>query len=290
MYEKNDALKSPMNPNIPIWRYMDFAKFVSLLHRRAIFFTSVSRLVMSDPYEGVLTRPDATFRYTLSDIQQSLEGQDVPMSSAETLLGILNRQKDDELSRISIWQQSMLVSCWHMNEFESAAMWRLYSLNDSGIAIKSTFSRLSESFIYNESSPVMGTISKPLPVYLGEVEYLDYENDHISSRNAFLQFMSKRKSFAHERELRAITWIPYYLTEDNKNYEFDIHSNLVAEFKTNYGLYFPIDLPKLIEQVFIAPTAPKWVMSVVQSVLEKYAIDREVIQSDLLARPQYYSI
>jgi hypothetical protein len=41
--------------------------------------------------------------------------------------------------------KSTLVNCWHQNEFESEAMWRLYSENHKGIAIQTTFQDLVDS-------------------------------------------------------------------------------------------------------------------------------------------------
>src|SRR6202040_560368 len=36
------------------------------------------------------------------------------------------------------------VNCWHMNEYESDAMWRLYSTANETICVQSTFKRLAE--------------------------------------------------------------------------------------------------------------------------------------------------
>ena len=38
------------------------------------------------------------------------------------------------------------VSCWHMGEFESEAMWRLYARERDGIAIKTVFARFKDAF------------------------------------------------------------------------------------------------------------------------------------------------
>jgi hypothetical protein len=34
------------------------------------------------------------------------------------------------------------VSCWHMSEYESDAMWKLYGASNNCVAIRSTFARL----------------------------------------------------------------------------------------------------------------------------------------------------
>ncbi len=40
----------PENPDIPVWRYMDFTKLVSLLQHEGLFFPTVAAL--DDPFEG----------------------------------------------------------------------------------------------------------------------------------------------------------------------------------------------------------------------------------------------
>ena len=47
----------PTNLNERIWRYMDFAKFVSLLSRRELYFCNLEVLAATDPHEGMLSNP-----------------------------------------------------------------------------------------------------------------------------------------------------------------------------------------------------------------------------------------
>ena len=43
-------------------------------------------------------------------------------------------------------RKSYYVNCWHLNGYESAAMWQLYSRNDEGIALVARQSALDEAF------------------------------------------------------------------------------------------------------------------------------------------------
>ena len=45
-----------------------------------------------------------------------------------------------------------LVNCWHENQDESDAMWKLYSGVEDGIAIKTDFQSLSKSLPGQSSS------------------------------------------------------------------------------------------------------------------------------------------
>jgi hypothetical protein len=51
---------------------------------------------------------------------------------------------------------SYFVNCWHMNEHESAAMWRLYSQADEAICVQSTFARLADAVQLVFRDPVAG--------------------------------------------------------------------------------------------------------------------------------------
>jgi hypothetical protein len=44
----------PTNEDIPIWRYMDLGKYLSMLDCRCLFFARATRL--NDPFEGSTTK------------------------------------------------------------------------------------------------------------------------------------------------------------------------------------------------------------------------------------------
>jgi len=43
------------------------------------------------------------------------------------------------------WPKFNAINCWHMNDHESAAMWKLYLKSDEGIAIQSTYRKLKDA-------------------------------------------------------------------------------------------------------------------------------------------------
>lgn len=55
-----------------------------------------------------------------------------------------------------------------MNDYESAAMWKLFLKTNEGVAIQTTYGRLFDSLD-----------KLPKPVYVSTVKYIDYENDII---------------------------------------------------------------------------------------------------------------
>jgi hypothetical protein len=180
---QHESFGLPTNKDIPIWRYMDLAKYLSMLDRRRLFFARAT--LLDDPFEGSSTKMMVSAREYVRANRETdpalAEYKDMP-EAVFTQMGDIFRQS----------VQSYLISCWHMNEHESAAMWKLYSSSNEAVCIRSTYRRLRRCL--------------PQCVFVGEVSYIDYETEGFSPRNVFNAIMHKRLSFAHERELRAIFW------------------------------------------------------------------------------------
>lgn len=237
MYKPHPSFTVPEDENTKIWRYIDFTKFVSLLDQQALFFPRVTKL--EDKYEGLYPK-------MFTDVNAEMYSS-VPTEYREQVLKtFLNESK-----RI---RNFMLVSCWHINDHESAAMWKMYLKSDEGIAIQSTYKRLRDSFNgYKEQD-----------VYIGKVNYIDYEKEKIPPDNALQAYMHKRKSFEYEKELRVL------VTE---------FSDWEQKEPTDTGRFIPVDLNEIIETVYVCPQAPPWFADLVKSVVTKYGLDKEVLGS-----------
>ena len=110
-----------------------------------------------------------------------------------------------------------------------------------------------------------------------------------------------RKFFPPKRELRLVHWDLEVQEKVNticrklSSHTFDhlyrristpINWNLVEEeaarvpFKS--GLYVPVNLERLVDEIYVSPTSAGWFREVVQSVCERYEFPKIPIQSDLL--------
>jgi hypothetical protein len=116
------AFKAPSNPDIKIWRYMDFTKFVSILQQKGLFFPVVSEL--EDQFEGSFSKANKLLRPLFRKHDPSSAGH-----------------RSETIKSLRDWT---VVSCWHMNEQESAAMWNLYARTNEAICIQSTLRIISE--------------------------------------------------------------------------------------------------------------------------------------------------
>ena len=105
-------------------------------------------------------------------------------------------------------------------------------------------------------------------------------------------FMIKRKSFAHENEIRAATSLPDDHLGEKVFSEVDKERERVNPSKprivnpkelTDKGKYVSTDLDILIENIYVSPYAEKWFKEVVESLVSKYGLSKNVIKSDLYA-------
>lgn len=249
MYQEHSSFESPKDENVKIWRYIDFTKLVSLIDSRRLFFSRLD--TFDDPFEGSYTKINVRAR--------SYVPVDVPDEGRESYI----RMKEGMSGFNRNWPKFNFASCWHMNEHESAAMWKLYLKSDEGIAIQSTYARLKGSMLGDEN------------VHLGIIKYIDYDVDFIDETNAYHVLMSKRKSFEHEREVRAL--LTRYPTGE-------LGFNLLPE---EQGVPIRVDIENLIEKIYIAPSTPDWFANLVKSIIKRYGYDFEVVHSRLNEKPLF---
>ena len=224
------AFRVPTNKEIKLWRYMGLAKYLSILQRKAIFFPRAS--LLGDPFEGSSTKPMVAAREEFSKYisNKSTMGEKFPDNLSQTV-------SDSNKEMVSEY----LINCWHMNEHESAAMWSQYAHTNEAVCIQSTYRRLD--------------LYLPTCVFIGEVTYIDYNIESIHEGMVFNFIMHKRKSFEHERELRAVFWMIYGIPE-------------AAPYKKDAepaGLAIKVDVNVLIERVYISPLATPWFATIVKN-------------------------
>jgi hypothetical protein len=227
---------------------MDFTKYLALLESNALYFARADQF--DDPFEGASTKANLTARPAW------YSGPEWGTEKAQEALAMLPKMY--EASR-----RWTYVNCWHANEVESAAMWRLYARSNEAIAVRSTFAKLAAQM--------------PDNTYVGVVQYIDYETEFIPESNSFYRFMRKRKSFAHEREVRAVRQAPITVGEEMK----------ALQPNPALGIIVPVSLPDLITHVHVAPTAPPWFGELVEKSTRRFGLELPVLRSSLDDTPVY---
>jgi hypothetical protein len=267
-FAAHESFIAPESGDAKIWRYMDVAKLLSLLDKRALFFVRVDKLSDQDPFEGYYTNAMVkTDQLSFNDLPEGWKAGGIKDEKLWESVRLSNAQIREF---VKTHRQFTFVNSWHMQQYESAAMWAQYLKSEDGIAVQSTYRRLIDSL----------ADFADFSVQIGRVHYIDYEREMIPVGNIFFPYMYKRKSFEHERELRCLIWI----VEHGK---VDMHKPELNPFKDKSGMYVQVKLPTLIEKVFVAPTAPSWLRETLQSIVREFDVDLDVAQSDLSSVPLY---
>jgi hypothetical protein len=262
---EHPAFKEPDNPQIKIWRYMDFTKFVSTLEEGGLFFSRLDQL--GDPFEGSVPRANLTTR--LEEWKMYWDERNVKTLQEATPIMLQ-------------WQrQWSYVNCWHMNELESAAMWKLYAKTDEAICIQSTYQRLETCI---EESPS----TEDDNIFIGTVQYIDYQTECLPNDNQLYHLVYKRRSFEHERELRAVIWrAPRFPDGTTLNFPNDLSKEDYPQDLPKGGVWVKLDLDQLIESIYVAPSSQSWFHNLVEKVVTRYGIKKPVRQSLLNSSPIY---
>ncbi|MBU0939863.1 MAG: hypothetical protein KKD36_00330 [Bacteroidetes bacterium] len=227
MYISNTNIILPENPDTIVWKYLDLSKFLDLLMSKKLFMSRSDKF--EDQYEGTFSEP------TFEEIRK------------------LSIDNPDFLHYYKTHREKVAISSWHINEYESFAMWQIFTQNSEGLAIQSTIGRLQKAVEPEQN----------FKQYIGEVNYIDYKKEYIPFDDMFFPFLFKRKSFQYEREVRIIT---------------DVADTTLT---LNDGLKINVEIDQLIERIYIHPKSENWYKNLVIELVEKLGFDFIIEKSDL---------
>lgn len=218
-----------------LWRYMEFAKFMDLIMNSQIYLAPISSFLRDDPWEGSVASVD-TFHY---GIPSQAEMDQAMQSSIQLSNSIRN---------------SYFLNCWHINDDESDAQWKIYGPREYSLAVVTTFGSLK--FSLTDDRDLSGGVIE----YVDILDFIDVKDDEHQ------RIIRKRRAFAHEKEFRL----------------FHQDKTRIGIFDTPSGLFVKVDCKKLIERVVISPLAPDWFVNNVRDFLGLFGLEVDVRKSDLL--------
>jgi len=165
-----ETYKTLNSINKPIWRYMDFWKFLNLLETSCLYFPNAENL--GDKHEGKFPK----------------EVYEMMLENDADFYSFLKEQLETKLCK------ETLISSWTYHENESFAMWKMYAKDKMGVAIKTDLESLKKSFNKTERT-----------VHIGEVTYFNKDNFNYSFTNLNYAFLNKHEYYRFEKEIRCIT-------------------------------------------------------------------------------------
>ncbi|WP_046072514.1 DUF2971 domain-containing protein [Pseudomonas synxantha] len=274
-----EVLKS-LNDDMILWRYMSLDKFVNLLDDGGVYFSPLDSYMTSDPYEGFPPAVAIKAMYSASDpvyknvfdLLSSLES--AADEKTPEFLGAIRKAKDHLATRSAVFRKvfnslskGTLVSCWYHSEYQSEAMWKLYSDQGKGVAVKTTIGKLRvalESAIATE---------RQTKIFLGKVKYLDYSDAAIAPSDCVVDGhimpLLKRVSYSHENEVRA------FLCPD-------LDVNNLDDFVIKPYMAH-CDVFSLIDGVYVSPFVRSPYVKAVRAIVKSFGLSCSVEQSSLLA-------
>jgi len=258
MYIIGDSLKQP-DEDAKLWRYMPYSRFEAIVNEKKLFFGRASIYRKDDPYEGRFnpTAKQCYKKYSLSDFPNTTY-----TNSSYVMRKFLDHKVKNRDDCNDSFAQTLLINCWHKNEFESAAMWNLYSDYTNGVAITTSLARIKTAF-ENFEPNIFGAL----------IRYIDMTKDTMDYGTIFGSFICKSMSFYYENEFRLLIPTDYINCIDDS---IEIYTG------NDYGK-IKCAIDKLIDTVYLSPIVTKDFKNKVENLLANNSYNIKVVQSDILA-------
>jgi hypothetical protein len=245
--QNHPSFGRPKDPTVKVWRYMDRAKYESMLQTGSLYFQRADKF--RDSLEGQFTKMNPGIEDQWIAHQIANYGFGAKPGSEDMLRAQYRRM----LAVPHEDRQETYVNCWHMSELESPAMWKEYTSDNEAVCIRTTFQILQELL--------------PDQCFLGGVRYIDYNNDFIDPSNSVNPIGHKHVSYKHEREIRAVIW-------GKQNAAQFIP---VGEF----GKSVPIKLDQLVEAIYVSTNASADCERKIGALAHSVGITAPVIRSNI---------
>ena len=204
-----------------VWRYMSFAKFVWTIQNKCLWLSRAD--LLGDSWE-----------ISLSGEQLQLVIDRHPINP----IGEVRKESAEERAKriLGLWRSSTFVSCWNRAQHESNALWKIYCKNPEGVALQTTYEKLSSIRGRHSLHPV----TYPVP---GSNKRTPTHTDLVTK---------KRPMFSYEEEVRIVFY--------DENRETGAADGVRLEFDFD-----------LIESIRIHPEAVESFFDVVRNIVQTYA-------------------
>ena len=164
--------------NMPVWRYMSFAKFVWIIQNKCLWLSRAD--LLGDPWEISLSGEELQLlisRHPINPIDEARK--ETAEERAKRIIGL--------------WRNNTFINCWNMSIHESNALWKIYCKNADGVALQTTHEKLrsikGRHSLHSVTYPIPGsnrktpshvdlvTKKRPMFSYEDEVRIVFYD-DH----------------------------------------------------------------------------------------------------------------
>ncbi len=248
---------------VKLWRYYDLIKFLTLVNGE-LYFARAD--VFQDKYEGAVPKQSCLqFMEQIRHKNSQALGEEVRRRFRENF----NERK-----------KKAAISCWHINDGESAAMWEVYSKAGLGIAVCTTLEKLKK-------------IHKPrdMELEMFKVDYIDFDREYREDYKHYelLPFKNKRKEFEYEHEFRIMLYKNKPGAGQGETPENMFLSGLMD--LPEEGIKLPVNAAEMIDEIVASPHMKKYEVAEIQRILdlinENKGTDFSIRQSKLYENLEY---
>lgn len=263
-----------LQSDAPVWRYMSLEAVMATLSSRQLRLTRLDRF--DDPFEG--TVPHAELAQVAQQFFDAKAYSDGPRLRKAIQVNDVQRRSlswaDEMRQRRVARLQCAHASCWRHGD-ESEGMWRLYckdaDVPGQGVAVRTTVGKLREALQSAE-------------VHMHPIVYRKY-HEGPPFTHELACFFHKRMGFAHEQEIRVLTY------DAERSHEF---TRYIAGFTNaepamlEAHRYVAFDLAAVVDELVISPYASDEYEERVRAAISSLDSDLgELIQLSELSEKRY---
>lgn len=257
-----------------IWRYLDFVKLYEFILSKKLFFSRSDKL--GDPFEGSRSLSDQI----ASKMKQAIINRESLNSRVQKLL-----------------RNWIFINCWHINDNESEAMWKIYgdNIGNNSVALQTTVGKCLDALGKCEYKIHFGQVEYRKTGASGDLLTTDSfdESDPFSFESRLEYFFNKQFSFEYENEFRAIIFqipeernekIELMLKEDwpkGESADIDTVNRFERLFDNNeIGIKVPVGkINEFIDILYVSPNSDDWYHKLVKQMVSKHKI--KVVRKEL---------
>jgi hypothetical protein len=254
---------SSLSDDQPLWRYMDFAKFLDLLETSTLYFAALP--TFEDQFDGIHNALGDDDYYDIDDTGKVFWLSELPTTRQQANTDSFKPFFLECVKRI---YDAAGISCWRAAERESYAMWKAFVPSGHGIAVKTNMKAITESLSMDPKERLI----------YGKVNYQNLDIYKTPVKTVFDQIFYKSDHFSHEDEVRL-----FYYCIDNQSAPM-FRDDYLHTMPTT-GKKLAIQFHTLITEIVVSPYAPGWFFSLVSEICAKrYGMSVKPTQSKIALR------
>jgi hypothetical protein len=270
--------KQPDDSSI-LYRYITIDKLLDFLFCSRIPLIRLN--IFEDKLEGV-TLEHLLINFASNKIEKEVSNWIGPTFKT-VALNINPKNRNGLRRQREIFQDTNYSSCWYINDYESVAMWQLYSRPDS-VAIRIPYIELKNEIVNHNFDLSYEDYEN---IGFGCVDYfkfndLDQLTDNIGIRN--VQGYFKDLSFQHEKEFRIIlqTQIKEKHPAVRKRAVLDEQTEKVNRMMDVKVIYLTLTRFKNLPfEIVFHPQSTEWHRNNILNILKRYELAFKTSESTL---------